>query len=67
MSYGDHKFIDTWKTWCGDLSMDDDTMQVLADEWMIKANPHARRTTLMSLKSILEEEDVSSNLLKNLR
>ena len=62
MAYGDHKFIDTWKTWCGDSSMDDDTMQVLADDWFVKASPHDRRTTLLSLKNILEEDISRSEL-----
>jgi hypothetical protein len=63
MAYGDHYFLDRWKTWRGDSSMDDETMQALADDWFVKASPYERRTTLLSLKGMLEEEDVSvSNL-----
>jgi len=63
MAYGDHKFLDTYKAWLGDASMDDDTMQTLADDWFVKASPYDRRTTLVSLKGILEE-DVSSSELR---
>ena len=38
MAYGDHDLLDAFKTFHGDSSMDDDTMQVLADDWFVR--PH---------------------------
>jgi hypothetical protein len=58
MAYGDHDLLDAFKTFHGDSSMDDDTMQVLADDWFVrKATPYERRSTLLTLKKTLEEEE----------
>jgi hypothetical protein len=62
MAYGDHGLIDTLKTWYGDQSMDDDTMQAVADDWFLKAAPNDRHNTLMSLKATLDEDVSSPNL-----
>jgi hypothetical protein len=65
MAYGDHDLLDAFKTFHGDSSMDDDTMQVLADDWFVrKATPYERRSTLLTLKKTLEEEDTSSSNLR---
>jgi hypothetical protein len=62
VAYGDHKFLDDFKTWCGNSSMSDAEMQAHADDWFVKASPYERRSTLLSLKNILEEDISRSEL-----